>query len=279
MEIVVLSGKGGTGKTTVASSLAVVLKNKLIVDADVDAPNLHLVLSPRVVSSDVFIASKKAQIDKTKCIECGLCIEKCRFEAITQNFEVDEAACEGCGVCAYVCPVKAIELVESPTGRWFISQTEWGPMVHALLEPGEENSGKLVSFIKEKAKEIARKEGLETILIDGPPGVGCPVNSALSGADVAIVVVEPTLSGLHDMERVLQLCRFFGVEPLVVINKFDLNREVTDQIAETCKKQGVKVTGKIPFLENIPRILSKGVPPVFESKEFRKTIQQIVPNL
>lgn len=260
-EIVVLSGKGGTGKTTVTASLAALAKNAVLADCDVDAADLYLLLRPEIKETFEFWGSQKAKINENKCKECGKCEEACRFGAI-ENFKVNAILCEGCRVCYNLCPQKAIEMEETLSGHWYISDTKYGPMVHARLGIAEENSGKLVSVVKKAAREIAERGRYEYIITDGPPGIGCPVISSLSGADMALIVTEPTAAGLHDLERVLKLAENFKVAIKVVINKFDLAQEKSKEIEQYCINEGIEVIGKIPFDEEIVRAVSKGVPPV-----------------
>jgi MinD superfamily P-loop ATPase len=258
-EITVLSGKGGTGKTTVTASLAVLAKNAVITDCDVDAPDLHMLLKPTVLEKQEFRASKVAVIDPNTCVECKKCEQHCRFGAI-QDHVVDPILCEGCGVCVYICPVAAIELETRVSGYAFISKTKYGLMSHALLNPGEENSGKLVSLVRKNAKELAEKENCELIINDGPPGIGCPVIASLSGVKAGLIVVEPTLSGIHDMERALELLNHFNIDSLVCINKHDINDENTEKIASFCKSKNVEVVGKIPFDPMVTEALVAGKP-------------------
>ena len=246
-QIAVVSGKGGTGKTTITASFAALAQNLVIADCDVDAPDLHLLLHPQIVETHEFRGSKLAVIDKTKCIECGLCKDACRFDAINGALEVDPFLCEGCGVCVVVCPEGAISLRERISGYAFISKTEYGMMSHARLNPGEANSGKLVTLVRHNARQIAEKEKHDLILIDGPPGIGCPVIASVSGVDVGLVVAEPTMSGIHDLKRALQLLNHFNVPPFVCINMYDINKENTEGIVKFCEKKGLKVAGKIPF--------------------------------
>ncbi|HEY50974.1 MAG TPA: 4Fe-4S binding protein [Dehalococcoidia bacterium] len=260
-ELVVLSGKGGTGKTSIVGSFAALAKGKVLADCDVDAADLHLLLSPSVKQESEFWSGRVAVIDEEKCTQCGLCQELCRFKAIT-DFKVDPISCEGCGYCYHACPVEAITMKESMSGHWFISDTRYGPLVHARLGIAQENSGKLVAVVRQQAKQIAEEKSLDYIISDGPPGIGCPVVSSLSGADLALLVTEPTLSGMHDLERVLGVCRHFGVPALVCINKYDLNEENTRQIESNCLSQGVKVEGRIPFDNVVTRSIVQGVPVV-----------------
>jgi len=250
-EIVVISGKGGTGKTTVTSALAAFLRKKVIVDADVDAPDLHMLLKPEIERKNEFYGMKRAKIDLDLCVSCNRCIEVCRFDAISPDFVVDPFSCDGCGVCPRVCPTDAIEMLDTIAGHWFISRTRYGPMIHALLEIGEENSGKLVAILRHQAKFIAEGQGYPYVLVDGPPGAGCPVISSLTGAHYGVAVTEPTLSGWHDLERILSLMERFRVKPFVIINKYDLNRELSLKIKNQLKEKNVDVIGEIPFDEAV----------------------------
>jgi MinD superfamily P-loop ATPase len=265
-EFTVLSGKGGTGKTSVAASLAVLAKNAVMTDCDVDAPDLHMLLKPEVLETQEFKASRVAVIDEEACVQCGKCEEYCRFGAI-EKYAVDPVLCEGCGVCAYICPVAAIELEKRVSGYAFISKTKYGPMSHALLNPGEENSGKLVSLVRKNAKMVAEKEKCELIINDGPPGIGCPVIASVGGVDIGLIVVEPTLSGIHDMERAFGLLSHFKIPALVCVNKYDLNEENTGRIAAFCKSNGVEVVGKIPFDQIVTEAMVAGKPIVEYSPE------------
>jgi len=260
-EIVVLSGKGGTGKTSIVGSLAALAEDKVLADCDVDAADLHLLLSPSEKVRNEFWSGQVAHIDKGKCTECGLCQELCRFNAI-EDFRVDAVSCEGCGFCFHICPVEAITMSERMAGYWFISDTKYGPLVHARLGVAQENSGKLVAVVRQQAKQIAEEQGLDYIISDGPPGIGCPVISSLSGAGLALLVTEPSLSGIHDLERVLGVCRHFGVPAMVCINKYDLNKENTRQIEDQCLSQGVEVAGRIPFDNVVTESIVQGVPVV-----------------
>lgn len=256
MQLVVLSGKGGTGKTSVVASFSVLMEDKILADCDVDAPNLHLILKPEVQYKEEFKGSKKAVIITEKCISCGKCKEHCRFGAIffeNNKYQVDEVLCEGCGVCAYICPADAINLEESISGYLFVSNTRYGKLAHAKLNVGEENSGKLVEKVRRKAKELG-----ENIIIDGPPGIGCPVIASLSGVDKVLIVTEPTFSGLHDLKRVLKLAQHFKLETFVCINKYDINPEVAKEIEEYCKAMKIKVIGKIPYDEKVTEAMVNG---------------------
>jgi MinD superfamily P-loop ATPase len=246
-QLTILSGKGGTGKTTLTASFAALAHNIVVADCDVDAPDLHLLLQPQIMKTQQFIGPKLAVIDKTKCVECGLCREACRFDAIDDALEVDPILCEGCGVCVVVCPEEAITLKKRISGQAYISKTRYGTMSHARLTPGEANSGKLVTLVRHNARQIAEKENRELILIDGPPGIGCPLIASVTGVDVGFVVTEPTVSGIHDLQRALQLLQHFHIPPFVYVNKYDVNTENTEKIIEFCEENGVKVAGKIPF--------------------------------
>ena len=245
-EIVVLSGKGGTGKTSIVGSFAALAKNKVLADCDVDAADLHLILNPEVRENHEFRSGQTAVIDGERCTQCGLCQELCHFGAI-KDCEVDPISCEGCGFCFHICPAEAITMKENLSGEWFISNTKYGPLVHARLGIAQENSGKLVATVRQQARKMAEKLGVDYIISDGPPGIGCPVISSLSGANLALLVTEPTLSGIHDLERVLGVCHHFGVQAMVCINKYDINEDNTRQIERYCLNNGVEVAARIPF--------------------------------
>jgi MinD superfamily P-loop ATPase len=246
-QITVLSGKGGTGKTTITAAFTVLAKRIVVADCDVDAPNLHMLLHPEILEKKEFRGSRMAAIDETKCTKCGICRERCRFGAITQDFTVDPFSCEGCGVCAIVCPVNAVTLTERISGHVYISRIRYGFMVHALLKPGESNSGKLVTMVRQDAGLLAEREGIGLIVIDGPPGIGCPAIASVTGVDAGLVVTEPTLSGIHDLERAIQLLKHFNVRPFVCVNMYDINKDNTDRILKFCEENDVEVVGKIPF--------------------------------
>jgi MinD superfamily P-loop ATPase len=259
-QLTVLSGKGGTGKTTTTASIAVLAKNTVVADCDVDAPDLHMLLHPRVIKTQEFKGSKLAVIDEEKCVKCNLCREKCRFDAITEDIEVDPISCEGCGVCVFICPLNAITLSERISGRAYISNTEYGFMAHAMLSPGEANSGKLVTLVRQNAKILAEREKSDLIIIDGPPGIGCPVIASVTGIDAGLVVTEPTMSGIHDLERALQLLKYFNVPPLVCVNMFDINEENADKIESFCGENNIEVVGKIPFNPVVTEAMVNGKP-------------------
>ena len=259
-EIVVISGKGGTGKTSVLSSLALISEKSALADNDVDAADLHLILKPEIIEEHDFSGGKVASINLEKCVECGICMEVCRFDAVCRNdkYSINELSCEGCGLCALACPTGAIVEREVINGKLFISKTESGPMAHAMLGVAEENTGKLVTKVRETAARIAASAEYDKILADGPPGTGCPVIASLSGVDLALIVTEPTVSGVHDLERVLKLAKHFNVEAKVIINKADLNSEQADRIYKLATDYGAEVIAEIPFDENILNALKEG---------------------
>lgn len=246
-ELVILSGKGGTGKTSLTAAFAAILGNRVLCDADVDAADLHLLMSPDVQQRTDFLGGGLARIDRQKCTDCGLCRDLCRFGAITEAFEVDPIGCEGCGVCVDFCPEQAIDFPVQTCGEWFRSETRFGPMVHARLGIAEENSGKLVALVRNEARKLAEARNIDLILTDGPPGVGCPVIASLGGATALLIVTEPTVSGIHDMTRTIELANYFKVPAMICVNKFDLNPDQTKEIERRAKDQAVTVVGKIPF--------------------------------
>ena len=256
-ELVVISGKGGTGKTSIMASFAGLAKNAVFADCDVDAADLHLVLERKVEHESDFSGGKRASIVAEQCVGCGKCKDLCRFDAIQSDgspgdsadevFVVDPISCEGCKVCVEFCPVGAIDFKDSINGKWFISDTRFGPMVHAQLGIAEENSGKLVTLIRKEAKRLATEENKDLIIADGSPGIGCPVIASITGADLVLIITEPTLSGMHDLGRVADLTKSFGIQTLVCINKSDLNPQMTEQIAREAGDRGIRVVGKIRY--------------------------------
>jgi MinD superfamily P-loop ATPase len=274
-QLTVLSGKGGTGKTTLTASFAALSSNAVFADCDVDASNLHLLLKPQIVLKQEFKGSWLAVINEAQCIKCGRCGELCRFKAI-KDFVVDPILCEGCGVCVTVCPLKAIKLEEQLSGYAFISDTKYGPMSHARLNPGGDNSGKLVTLVRQNAKIIAEDKKRKLILNDGPPGIGCPVIASVSGVDAGLVVVEPSLSGIYDLERALLLLNHFRVPALVCINRYDINEENSQRIVEFCISKDIKVVGKTPFDTSVTKAMVQGMPVVerFPKSKAAKSIKE-----
>ncbi|MBW1781423.1 MAG: 4Fe-4S binding protein [Deltaproteobacteria bacterium] len=246
-EIVIISGKGGTGKTSVLAAFASFAQNKVLCDADVDAADLHLIMDPKIQERHDFESGNTAIIDPDRCTECGLCRDLCRWDAISDQFVVDSIECEGCGVCYYFCPEKAIDFPLNTCGEWYLSDTRFGPLAHARLGIAEENSGKLVTLIRQQGKKLAEEKHLDLLLTDGPPGIGCPVIASLGGASAVLIVSEPTVSGRHDMERVAQLAAFFKVPAMLCVNKFDLNPAQGEAIEAFAREKGVGVIGRIPF--------------------------------
>jgi MinD superfamily P-loop ATPase len=256
-ELAVISGKGGTGKTSIVASFAILSQNSVVADCDVDAADLHLVLDPRILRRNEFMGGKRARIRPGHCTACGKCEELCRFDAIffdgpgngivEKTLRVDPAVCEGCGVCAWFCAEDAIEFGPVVNGEWFQSETRCGPMVHARLGIAEENSGKLVSTVRTSAKRTAEERGLDLVIIDGSPGIGCPVIASVTGATLVLAVTEPTLSGLHDLERVAELTRHFGIPTLVCVNKWDLNPEVCERIEARARERGLGLAGRVRY--------------------------------
>lgn len=249
-EIVVISGKGGTGKTTVVLGLASLAKNAVLADCDVDAADMFLILDPETYLTESFTGGKLAEILQDPCTACGKCREVCEFDAISEDYVVDPLACEGCGACYYFCPHEAILFEPQYTGTVFHSNSRLGPFFHAHLNPGQENSGKLVTRVRNDARAAAVEQGKDLILVDGSPGVGCPVVASVTGADYIVVVTEPTLSGFHDLERVFELMSHFKLSGGVVINKFDIHPEMSDNIEALAVKGGFDRLGRIPYHAN-----------------------------
>ena len=256
-EVTVISGKGGTGKTSLVASFAALASNVILADCDVDAPDLHLIMKPSVRRRENFSGGSKARIKSGYCIACGKCEELCRFNAVffdgpgngtcPKTFRIDRIACEGCGVCAWFCDHDAIEFKPAINGQWFVSDTRHGPMVHARLGIAEENSGKLVTLVRNSAREIAKRDKLTTIIIDGSPGIGCPVIASITGAALVVAVTEPTLSGSHDLGRVIELSEHFRIPMGVVVNKWDLNSQMTETIEDMARSKSVELFGRIRY--------------------------------
>ena len=268
-EIVVISGKGGTGKTSIVASFALLAQNAVLADCDVDAANLHLILKPEIKSRQDFIGGKLARIVPDLCTGCGICDDLCRYDAIMEVphpndpasslYKVKPIACEGCGVCVYFCPDSAIEFERQKCGELFISDMRFGPMVHARLGIAEENSGKLVALVRQHAKDIAKKTAADYIIIDGPPGIGCPVISSITGADIILIVTEPTISGLSDLQRVNELAKHFKIPATVCINKWDINPSVAEEICGYCDEHKIEVLGKIRYDNSFTKAQIQGV--------------------
>ncbi|NLS44983.1 MAG: 4Fe-4S binding protein [Firmicutes bacterium] len=272
-ELLIISGKGGTGKTTIVGAFARLAKDSfpdeviVLADCDVDAADLHLILNPKIKTTNEFFGLKKAVIDENKCDNCGECIKVCRFNAINVHEEqtkIDPISCEGCTVCFHICPKQAISMEDVIAGHWFVSDTAYGPLVHARLGVAEENSGLLVTEVRREARQIAETLDSRLIINDGPPGIGCPVISSISGVDLALIVTEPTIAGIHDMERLYALAKGFDVKTVVCINKYDLDDKTSDNIEGFCKANNIDVVGKIPFDKKVVESLVKGglmIPP------------------
>ena len=263
-QIVVISGKGGTGKTVMSACFASLARDVVMADVDVDASNLYLLLQPEIQERHVFRSGLKARIDAGKCSGCGLCLPLCRYDALFEDREqkavVESLSCEGCGVCFHICPEQAVEMETQVAGEWYVSKTKYGPFVHARLGIAEENSGKLVAEVRKKAREIGESEGRDLLIMDGAPGIGCPVIASLTGADLALIVTEPTPSGRHDMERIVALARHFKIQAACCINKSDLNPKNSGEIERWCREQSIPVVGKIAFDAAIPESVVRGVP-------------------
>jgi MinD superfamily P-loop ATPase len=246
-ELTVISGKGGTGKTSITAAFASLAENAVFADCDVDAADLHLILKPKVKKIMKFHGLKIASIDKNICIDCKKCHDSCRFNSIDKEINLIKGSCEGCGVCAYICPVHAITMVDRDSGFAYLSETRFGPMAHAVLNTAEEASGKLVTVVRNNAKHIAEKKQKDLILIDGPPGIGCPVIASITGVDLVLIVTEPTLSAIHDLERILGVTKHFEIPATVCVNKYTINLDNTKKIEHYCKDNSIQVVGKLPY--------------------------------
>jgi len=258
-QLTVVSGKGGTGKTTCLGSFAALAQDKVLADCDVDAANLYQLLSPTIVDSGDFMGAQIAVRDEQACKRHGECERACRFDAITVD-AVDELACEGCGFCTIVCPEKALHMEQIACGTWYQAKTDYGSLAYARLLPGAESSGRLVTMVRQKAEDIALDESKRLILIDGAPGIGCVATAAIADVDMALVVTEPSLSGIHDMERVADLIRHFGLPMTVIVNKADINVANTQRIRQYCAQRGVEVLAELPYDESVTAAMANGVP-------------------
>lgn len=287
-EITILSGKGGAGKTSVAAALASVAQNTVFCDNDVDASDLHLIFNPKIIEQYKFSSGTTAIIDSETCTNCGLCKENCHFDAIKiialSQHEINPYLCEGCRLCERICPEKAITSVQNNNNEWYVSETRFGTLVHAKMGPGEENSGRLVTKIRKKADDIAKQINADYILNDGPPGIGCSAIASVTGSDVVLLVIEPTISGLHDAKRLVELVRLFGVPLSAVINKFDINQQATKEVEDYLVEMKIPLIGKLPFTEKMVESMVAGKTMVeFDSqgiisKEFISIWNKIIKN-
>lgn len=268
-EILIVSGKGGTGKTTLTASFAALGSPCVLADCDVDAADLFLLTSPEKERSETFSAGKKPVFDLDKCTRCGLCAEKCRFSALDVrggDLVYDRFACEGCALCSRICPAGAVGMKLNECGEWYVSRTRYGPMVHARLHVAEENSGKLVTVVRREAKRLAEEKGMNTVYIDGPPGIGCPVISSITGVALAVLVTEPTLSGLHDLERIAALARQLNVKTAACVNKYDLNEEMAGKIEDFCRSNRILLAGRIPYDRAVIESLARGRTVIYSAR-------------
>ncbi|OGI29906.1 MAG: (4Fe-4S)-binding protein [Candidatus Melainabacteria bacterium RIFOXYA12_FULL_32_12] len=279
-ELVVISGKGGTGKTSIVAAFSSLAENKVIVDCDVDAADLHLILNPKIELKTEFYSGKSAQIKSEFCTKCKKCIELCKFGAISKDFIIDEIKCEGCGVCYNFCSYHAIKFETKQSGEWYESNTRFGKLIHAKLGAAEENSGKLVTAIRNHARLVASKNKNGLILVDGSPGIGCPVIASISGANQVVIVTEPTLSGIHDLERVYKLTQHFRVPACVCINKYDINFELSLQIEKLCQENKIELLGKVPYSNDFTNAQIKGLSITeYTDNEVTATIKTIWENI
>lgn len=276
-QIAIVSGKGGTGKTTLSASFAYLAKHPVMADCDVDAPNLHIILKPEIKETYEYIGSKKAVLNQSKCVKCGICQQVCRFDAVgfdEGHYFIKEYACEGCNACVMKCPAGALELVDSLSGKYFSSKTENGPLIHALLGLGEETSGGLIAEVRKMAVKVAREQEIPVVIIDGAPGIGCPATSSISSTSYVIVVSEPTMSGLHDLKRIVQTVKHFRIPMGIVINKYDINEFQTDEIVKYCEDESLEILGKIPYDKMVKTATEQAKPVVaydsLASDEIRK---------
>jgi len=260
-ELTIISGKGGTGKTSIVGSLASLAKDFVLADIDVDAADLHLIISPTIKKSNDFMGGHIAIIDPERCTQCGECVARCQYDAVV-DFTIDKIACEGCGVCVHFCPSDAIDFPQQKCGEWFISNTAYGPMVHAKLGIAEENSGLLVTTVRKAAREMAENENRSLVIADGPPGIGCPVIASITGATAVLIITEPSLSGLHDLKRVAELAKFLKVPGMLCINKFDLNPEMSQQLKNVARDYQLTYVGKVPYDPSVTKAMVSGKTPV-----------------
>jgi len=254
-QLTVISGKGGTGKTSITAAFASLAKNAVFADCDVDAADLHLILKPKIIKTMQFHGLKRAVVDKDTCIDCKKCYDHCVFGAIDEGINIITESCEGCGVCEYVCPVDAIQMVDRDSGYAYLSETRFGPMAHAALNTAEEASGKLVTVVRNNAIELAENNNKNLIIIDGPPGIGCPVIASITDVDLVLIVTEPTLSAIHDLERILGVAKHFDVPAIVCINKYDINIDNTQNIKQYCLKNNIEIVGELPYDVNVTKAM------------------------
>jgi len=254
-QLTVISGKGGTGKTSITAAFASLVKNAVFADCDVDAADLHLILKPEIKKISKFHGLKIPTIDKSMCTQCMNCYEHCKFNAIDKELKIIKESCEGCRVCEYVCPSNAIYMIDRDSGLSYISDTRFGPMSHAMLKTAEEASGKLVTVVRNNAKKLAEDNRKDLIIIDGPPGIGCPVISSITGVDLVLIVTEPTLSAIHDLERIFSVAHYFNIPAVVCINKYDINLENTENIENYCKGKNIEIVGKLPYDNVVTRAM------------------------
>ncbi len=279
-QLTIISGKGGTGKTTIAAAFASLAKDAVIADCDVDAADMHLILQPEILETIDFTGLDVASIDESLCIKCGKCKDACRFDAIRDDITINIYECEGCGVCEYVCPEDAVSLIERKAGDAYISKTRFGPMAHARLGIGEEASGKLVSFVRNNARTLAQKHNKDLIIIDGPPGTGCSVIASITGVDMVMVVTEPSVSGIHDLERVLGVAGHFNIPAVVCINKYDINEENVLLIEKYCSENGVEVVGKLPYDDTPTKAMLQEMTVIeYSDGEFSRRVKEIWENV
>jgi len=279
-QLTVISGKGGTGKTSITAAFASLTKDAVFADCDVDAADLHLILKPNIKKTIGFHGLKIASINKEICTECKKCYDHCNFSAIDEDINIIKESCEGCGVCEYVCPVDAVQMVNRDSGFSYISETRFGPMAHAILKTAEEASGKLVTVVRNNAKTLAEEKKKDLIIIDGPPGIGCPVISSISGVDLVLIITEPTLSAIHDLERILGVAYHFKIPAVVCINKYDINLDNTEKIENYCKSNSIDIVGKLPYDNIVTEAMIHEKTVVEYSKEdFSNTIVDMWNNL
>lgn len=287
MEIAVISGKGGTGKSSISAAFATLSEKVVLADCDVDAANLYILFNPGIEEEQIYVGGQKAVINYDLCTNCGLCESRCRFGAISYINDVvtiSETSCDGCKLCSRICPAEAITMIDSNNSRMYAGTFRNGKMVYGRLAPGEENSGKLVNIVRDQAKKMARAEKLGTIIIDGPPGIGCPVISTITGVDHVLIVTEPTISGVSDLKRTIEITTKFNLKTWVLINKYDLNEEIAAQIEAYCKNEGVEIAGKLPFEPKVVEAMvnlksvTEWMPDAAFTKEIGKIFQKIKNN-